>query len=122
MFEIAVPATTANLGPGFDVLGLALEVYDKYQFKRTKSGFSYQMVGADPTKYGISLGKDNLFYQAYLHFFKHIDQQPPGLKVVCESNIPICRGLGSSAAVIVAGLMAANKMVGSPLGKEELLV
>lgn len=121
MVQIKVPATTANLGPGFDVLGLALELFDEYTFTEVESGFHYRLVGADASQYGISSEETNLVYRAFCRFFQFMGQAVPGVEVTCKSAVPICRGLGSSAAAVVAGLVGANMLMNNPLKLAELL-
>lgn len=120
MFQVTVPATTANLGPGFDVLGLALQLYDEYTFSEAEF-FQYHLLGADASRYSIPSDSSNMVYQAFSHLYRVIGKNPPGVEITCHSHIPICRGLGSSAAATVAGLVGANKMAGNPLRQSEIL-
>lgn len=121
MVQIKVPATSANLGPGFDVLGLALELFDEYTFTEVEKGFHYHLVGADAAQYGITSDETNLVYRAFSHLCRVAGQAVPGVEVTCKSTVPICRGLGSSAAAVVAGLAGANLLLGNPLKLSELL-
>jgi homoserine kinase len=120
MITIKVPATTANLGPGFDCLGLALEFFNIVEVEylddiRPKINIS----GEGATD--LSRGKDNLVYQALLRLFHEVGQTPPQLHLQLKNKIPLARGLGSSASAIVAGLLAANYLCKQPLSQEELL-
>ncbi|WP_024621416.1 homoserine kinase [Metaclostridioides mangenotii] len=117
MIEIIVPATTANVGPGFDCLGIALNLYNKFYFEEIDKGLIIE--GCD-YKYK---NENNLVYSSMKYFFDNVKpaKVPNGVKIIIEDNIPICRGLGSSATCIVAGVMAADALSGSNLSKDELL-
>lgn len=117
MIEIIVPATTANVGPGFDCLGIALDLYNKFYFEEIENGLIIE--GCD-NKYK---NEDNLVYSSMRYYFDTVkpDRVPNGVKIVIEDNIPICRGLGSSATCIVAGVLAADALTGTNLSKDELL-
>lgn len=112
---IRVPATTANLGPGFDCLGLALGLYTEVSFAPT--GDSLVITGCD-SEYA---GPENLAYQAFQAVLTRLGRTMPGLHIHIDANIPISRGLGSSAALLAAGAMGANALCGGTLSKEELL-
>ena len=112
---IRVPATTANLGPGFDCLGLALGLYTEVSFECT--GKTLVITGCD-SEYA---GPENLAYQAFQAVLTRLGRTMPGLHIHIDANIPISRGLGSSAALLAAGAMGANALCGGPLSKEELL-
>lgn len=119
MIRVQVPATTANLGPGFDCLGMALKLYNIVEMKQIDKGLVIEVYGDGAT--GISVDERNIVYQAALRVFKKVDYQPTGLKIKLTNQIPICRGLGSSAAAIVGGIVAANIMSGNKLKIKELL-
>ncbi len=106
MIEIRVPATTANLGPGFDVLGLAIDRYNTFSFSASEK---------------CNLPEDHLVYKAYRHTFKALGKPVMEVNIDVKGDIPISRGLGSSAACIVGGIMGANAMLGDPLDKNEIL-
>jgi homoserine kinase len=118
MFEVSVPATTGNLGPGFDCLGAALSLYNKFEFaisdelKITASG-----AGADK----VAKNKSNLVYESLEKFYQHIDRPKPIISLHIDVQIPLARGLGSSATAIVGGLVGANLLAGSPLEQKDLL-
>jgi len=112
---IMTPATTANIGPGFDTIGCALAIYNKLTFEKTDHDLK---ITGCPTKYQ---NEENLAYQAYLLVFKHLNKSPGGLNLTINANIPTERGLGSSAAMIVAGALGANALLGDPLNNQELL-
>lgn len=115
MYNIKVPATCANLGPGFDTLGLALDLYNTFYIEEIESGF--EITGGEK-RY---LNNKNLVYTSMVYLFKKVGYNPRGIKIHMESNIPISRGLGSSAACILGGVVGANLIAGSPLKREELL-
>jgi len=104
MIKVKVPATSANIGPGFDVLGLAIDRYNIFSF-----------VEADV------INEENLIYKSYRRVFEYLGKSPTPVKIHVDGNIPMARGLGSSAACIVGGIMGANEILGNPLTKEEIL-
>ncbi|MBE0451186.1 MAG: homoserine kinase [Clostridia bacterium] len=106
MIEIRVPATTANLGPGFDVLGLAIDRYNTFTFSASEK---------------CNLPEDHLVYRAYRHVFQALGKPVVEVNIGVKGDIPISRGLGSSAACIVGGIMGANAILGDPLDKNEIL-
>lgn len=111
--HVAVPATTANLGPGFDCLGAALTLYNDFWFSLSSTGeLEITAQGLDAEK--ISSDRDNLVYQAFATFYEKLGQLVPPLKLEIELAVPLARGLGSSATAIVAGLVGANALAGSP--------
>lgn len=100
---VRVPATTANLGVGFDTLGCALNLYNTLRFTLSdRLSFS----GCDK-EYQTP---DNLAYQGFAAVYTHMGQAVPGVHIDIDARIPVCRGLGSSAAMIAAGAMAANRL------------
>ena len=117
MLEIIVPATSANIGPGYDCLGIALNLYNKFYFEEIESGVE---INEKETEY---ITEDNLVYKSMMYFFDKIKpkKQPKGIKIKIKDDVPISRGLGSSATCIVAGLAAANYLSDSNLSKDELL-
>ncbi|MEA4964274.1 MAG: homoserine kinase [Oscillospiraceae bacterium] len=112
---IRVPATTANLGPGFDCFGCALAMYNTLRFTEQENGFSF--VGFEE----IYANEDDLAVTGYRAAMERMGLSPMGLRIEIETGIPICRGLGSSSSLIAAGALAANAFHGSPLSREELL-
>lgn len=110
---VLTPATSANLGPGFDSLGLALQLYNRFDVEIGGSDpyvpqIDVQgMLGAD-----LSVGPDNLFYRALALLFERRQIPLPALKIRMNINIPPGCGLGSSATAVVGGLMAANELLG----------
>ena len=112
---IRVPATTANLGPGFDAFGCALSLYTDVTFEETDSGL--EITGCDEAY----TGPDNLAYTAYCAVLGTLSEEVRGVKIHIDAHIPICRGLGSSAALLVAGAMGANVLRGNKLSTQGLL-
>jgi len=118
MFKIKVPATTANMGAGFDCLGMALSLYNEITV-RESDRFSIEIKGVVASD-DIFTTKDNLIYQVIASFYEEIGQKVPHLSITQEDCIPMTRGLGSSSACIVAGLFAANELTGHPMTRDEL--
>jgi len=112
---IRVPATTANLGPGFDAFGCALSLYTDVTFEETDSGL--EITGCDEAY----AGPDNMAYTSFCAVLASLSEEVRGVKIHIESQIPICRGLGSSAALLVAGVMGANVLRGNRLSTQGLL-
>ena len=112
---IRVPATTANLGPGFDAFGCALSLYTDVTFEETERGL--EITGCDEAYQG----PDNLAYLAYCAVLSSLNEEIRGVKIHIDAHIPICRGLGSSAALLVAGAMGANVLRGNKLSTQGLL-
>lgn len=117
MAQVSVPATSANLGPGFDCMGLALDLRDRYAAQvLDDSTFDVDVTGEGSAD--IKTDKNNLVIKAMLHGFEHMGQKPKGIALRQLNVIPHGRGLGSSAAAIVGGLALARSLV---LGGEQLL-
>jgi len=112
---IRVPATTANLGPGFDAFGCALSLYTDVTFEETECGL--EITGCDEAY----TGPDNLAYVSYCAVLASLSEEIRGVKIHIDAHIPICRGLGSSAALLVAGAMGANVLRGNRLSTQGLL-
>lgn len=108
--RLKVPATSANLGPGFDCLGLALGLWDDVVARVTdEPGLSVDVAGMGAAT--VSRGSRHLVVRAMRAAFDRLGGQPPGLELVCANRIPHGRGLGSSAAAIVGGVIAARELV-----------
>ncbi|MEA5577823.1 homoserine kinase [Anabaena sp. UHCC 0451] len=117
--SVKVPATTANLGPGFDCIGAALKLHNEFKFTRNDSGLIIQVSGAEAEK--VQTDESNLLYQAFVKLYEHIKQTPPSVKIEIKLGVPLARGLGSSATAIVGGLVAANELAGSPLSELQVM-
>lgn len=115
MVTIRVPATTANMGPGFDTFGCALALYNTVSYEEIPSGLV--ITGCDETYQN----EGNLAVVAYRKVMDALGLPMPGLKIDIQADIPVCRGLGSSAAMIASGAAAANAIHGSPYTHLELL-
>jgi homoserine kinase len=108
--RVRVPATSANLGPGFDVLGLALDLYDDVVVRITdEPGLSVDVAGMGAAS--VPRNARHLVVRSMRATFKLLGGAPAGLEIVCANRIPHGRGLGSSAAAIVAGVVAARGLV-----------
>ncbi len=112
---VRVPATTANLGPGFDAFGCALQLYTDVTFEETESGL--EITGC-PEEF---TGPDNLAYVSYCAVLASLSEEVKGVKIHIDAHIPVCRGLGSSAALLVAGAIGANVLRGNRLSTQGLL-
>ncbi len=124
--SVKVPATTANIGPGFDCLGLALPIYNVITIEETvipNSGVEINIISdfEDSETMSIPLDENNIAYKAIEILYNSIGQTPSELKITINSKIPIAKGLGSSASVIVGSLIAANEMLGCPADEAALL-
>ncbi len=124
-----VPATTANLGPGFDCLGMALPIYNIITIEETvmpSTGIEVNVMKDDDNAELLELNdlpedKDNIVLKAVEMLYSLVGQEANELKININTNIPIARGLGSSASVIVGGLLAANELLGFPADEAALL-
>lgn len=116
MIRIQIPATSANLGSGFDSLGIALTMYNQVWME-----VSDETVITSKDDIKVPTDKSNLIYWSAEHLYKVCGKQFPGLTIIQENNIPMTRGLGSSSACIVAGLVGANRFLGNPLTKKDLV-
>jgi homoserine kinase len=106
--RVRVPATSANLGPGFDALGLALTHYDDLTAEVTDGGYVVEVVGEGAGE--LPGDEQHLVVRAMLATFDALGERPSGLRVGCLNRIPQARGLGSSSAAIVAGVQLARKL------------
>ncbi len=119
---VEVPSTSANLGPGFDCLGAAFDLTNRFSIKRIEgNGERFELIIEGNEGSHLRGGPDNLFYRAAQRVWKAAGIEPVGLEARVKLAVPPARGLGSSATAIVAGLVGANALMGSPLPKEKLL-
>lgn len=120
---VTVPATTANLGPGFDCLGAALLLNNQFRFTRPGTEaiepLQIDVTGLEADQ--VSRNESNLAYQSYLHLFRHLGKSPLPVHIEIDLHVPLGRGLGSSATAIVAGLVGANALLGKPLSQQEVM-
>lgn len=107
--SVSVPATSANLGPGFDTLGLALDLRDELEAQVVDSGLHLEVEGAGADD--VPRDESHLVVRAMRAGFAAMAAEPPGLRLHCRNRIPHSRGLGSSSAAIVAGLCLARGLV-----------
>lgn len=117
--KVKVPATTANMGPGFDCLGMALELYNEIHMRLAPGKISIQIEGEGAED--IKRDENNIVWRAAQRVFQEVGFNNPGLWIRLINQIPTSRGLGSSAAAIVGGLVAANQLIGGKLTQDRLL-
>jgi homoserine kinase len=108
--RVRVPASTANLGPGFDALGMALALYDEIDVALAASGLQVEVAGEGAGQ--LPTGEDHLVVRALRAACERLDYRPGGLVLRCRNAIPHSRGLGSSAAAAVAGVVAGYALAG----------
>lgn len=114
MVKVTVPASTANIGPGFDTLGLALDMYNVYTFEEIQEGL---VIEGCPDIY---MNENNLVYCAFVCTAEKLGKSVKGLKISMNSDIPVSRGLGSSSACIVGGVCGANALLNGGLSQQEI--
>lgn len=116
MIRIQIPATSANLGAGFDSLGLAVNLYNYVDMELSDK---IDISSSDNTR--VPTNQNNLIYSSANHLFDLCGKKLEGLKIVQANNIPMTRGLGSSSACIIGGLVGANVLLGNQFSKDELV-
>lgn len=130
MFTVRVPATSANMGPAFDTAGIALSLYNTLEVRTPddcdfEGNFKIEIQSRIDGRIGagqqIPTDESNLIYSTMLEFAKETGTKLPPVYLKQTDEIPLARGLGSSAACIVAGLSAANKLTGGKVSDKELL-
>lgn len=127
--SVKVPASSANIGPGFDCLGMALPIYNTITIEETVlpgTGIEINVMTEEETIdemvfNNIPRDENNLVYKAVEMLYNSIGQEPSELKINIQTGIPIARGLGSSSSIVVGGLLAANKLLGNPADETALL-
>lgn len=117
MIRVTVPATTANLGPGYDCLGMALSMYSVFECEKHKE----KLIIVDGLEHEKINSENNLVTESMEALFEYIGKHPDGYKLQIHNNIPLARGMGSSASAIVGGLMCANYLMDFPLCQDEIL-
>jgi homoserine kinase len=118
--RVRVPASAANLGPGFDCLGLALDLWNQATFKPGGRGVRMRVSGEGSQQ--LPHEESNLVVQAMQRFYHHRGLAVPGnLSITCHNEIPLSAGLGSSATAILLGLLGANALSGAAATQEEIL-
>lgn len=118
MIKVKVPASSANMGAGFDTLGVALNLYSRLEIEETDGGLeiitkNHPNMAADD--------KSNLVYRSMQRVFDEVGFHPKGLKIVQDSKIPMTRGLGSSSACIIGGMLGANALSGRTLSYRDII-
>ena len=119
-FRVAVPATTANIGPGFDCLGAALTCYNRFTFTRNPGEVPLTIEVTGTERDRVPTNTSNLAYIAFCECFKHLDQSVPPVQIKIDLDVPLARGLGSSSTAIVGGILGANALAGFPLQPTDL--
>ncbi len=117
--RIRVPATTANLGPGFDTLGLALNLHNEVHVESIEEGLEIVIEGEGEEH--LPRDASNLIARAAYRFFRVAGIRAPGLRIRSVNRIPRGSGLGSSAAAVLCGLMAADQLAGTETVRDQLL-
>ncbi|MDJ0601747.1 MAG: homoserine kinase [Crocosphaera sp.] len=119
---VTVPATTANIGPGFDCIGAALSLYNQFKFTEqpeAENDLSITVTGTEAHR--VSSDRTNLLYQAFTHLYHHLNKTPPKIAIDIKLGVPLARGLGSSATAIIGGLVGANALAGQPLSTADII-
>ncbi len=119
-FSVRVPGTTANCGPGFDTLGIACTIYNELDVTLSGTG-ELAIVNHGEGAADLATDESNIVFQAVKMVYDTVGKALPGFRLTLRNAIPLARGLGSSAAAIVGGLVAANASLSNPLNKHELL-
>ena len=116
MVTVTVPATSANVGAGFDSLGLAVSMHNVFTFEESDR---IQISSVDGTH--VPAGSNNLVYRSARVVYDQLGISLKGLRITQRNDIPMARGLGSSSACIVAGIMGANALLGEPLDRNAVI-
>ena len=115
--SVRAPATSANMGPGFDCLGLALDIWNVITVEAGTEGFHISGQGEDE----LPRDRSNMVWQSIARVFEETGRPMPPLTVTCRNDIPTARGLGSSSAALVGGLTAGNELCDRPFSQADLL-
>ena len=119
--EVRAPATTANLGPGYDCLGMALDLWNRITVMTGPEIAAPSVAVVGEGEGELATDTENLTYRAMAFLYGEADAEMPPLKMRCANTIPLSRGMGSSAAAIAGGLVAANALLGDPFTANDLL-
>ena len=114
---VQAPATSANMGPGFDCLGIALDIWNTVRVDTEATGFEIHGLGRDE----LPTGPENLVARSFRLACEEAGQPAPSVRFTCTNEIPLGRGLGSSSAAAVAGIVVANELLGRPLDDADML-
>lgn len=115
MIRVKIPATSANIGPGFDCLGIAFNLYDVFEVEEIENGLIIEGCSEEYKN------ENNLVVISMKKCFKKIGYNYKGIRINMQCDLPVSRGLGSSAACILGGVIAANEIAGGVLNRDELL-
>lgn len=118
--KVRVPGSSANMGPGFDSLGLALTIYNYIEAEEKDCGLEIVINDSEAKDY-LPTDEKNLVFKSMKYLYEKADAKMPGLKLTLTSEIPVTRGLGSSSACIVGGLLAANELLGNRFTPREII-
>ncbi|MDX2228000.1 MAG: homoserine kinase [Leptolyngbyaceae cyanobacterium bins.349] len=119
---ISVPATTANIGPGFDCLGAALSLHNRFTFSHLDAApGTVEITATGAERDRVQTDATNLAYQAFTKFYQHIGQPVPAVKIDIDLGVPLARGLGSSATAIVGGLVGADALTDFSVSRAEVM-
>lgn len=121
-FTVRVPASSGNMGPGFDVLGIAVSLYSEVRVRvlSRKPGNPVILIKGEGER-KVPSNERNLVFRCIRYVFKKAKKPLPQLRVECINRIPLARGLGSSSAAILAGLLAGNRLLGNKFSLEQIL-
>lgn len=117
MIKVKVPASSANMGAGFDTMGVALSLYNRITIEEIPEGLEISAAN----NAAVPKGENNLIYRAMNTVFDTVGYTPTGIRIFQDSDIPMTRGLGSSSACIVGGMLAANIISGRKLSYNEII-
>ena len=118
---VTVPATTANIGVGFDCLGAALSMSNEFQFTKVNIHTKLKITVEGEEAHQVGTGQSNLIYRSILYLYHKLEQIPPNLEITVRLGVPLSRGLGSSATAIVGGLLGANSLAGNPFSTSQIM-
>ena len=121
VIRVAAPATTANLGPGYDCLGMALDIWNTIDVVPLPADESPSVSISGEGEGELESGPENLVYRSMEFLYRELGRPMPPVRVSCANEIPLARGLGSSAAAIAGGLAAANALAGGEFSPRDLL-
>ena len=121
VIRVAAPATTANLGPGYDCLGMALDIWNTLEVEQLPGGDTPSVSVTGEGEGELEAGPENLVYRSMEFLYRELGCPIPHLRVRCDNEIPLARGLGSSAAAIAGGLAAANALSSGGFAARDLL-
>ena len=118
MIKLRVPATSANMGAGFDTLGVAVGLYNRMMIEEIPEGL--EVINKNTQSF-IPQDTSNLIYRAMAELFDYVGYEQKGYRITQDSQIPMTRGLGSSSACIIGGMLAANIISGRQLSYQEII-